>query len=160
MSVITGNFGNSLCSPFRFAIINFCKPDSLYNHGMKPLMYSEKMALEEKIGWRRTGDDVTYYKTEDTWANQIKELYIHTLGGAKSLFWHCLPKYCVCERIAQHCNELRVYTRLISVEQLISKSSFQKSYQVISIYFSTISKLLVMDAIIHRLTQKSLTEKE
>ncbi|WAR02838.1 CBPC2-like protein [Mya arenaria] len=46
---------------YRFTIINFMKPDSLYNYGMKPVQYSEKDALK-KIGWRRHGVGIKYYK--------------------------------------------------------------------------------------------------
>lgn len=46
---------------YRFNIINLLKPDSLYNHGMQPLMYSEKDAATKGIGWQRAGRDVCYY---------------------------------------------------------------------------------------------------
>mmetsp|Transcript_13696 Transcript_13696/g.13414 ORF Transcript_13696/g.13414 Transcript_13696/m.13414 type:complete len:166 (-) Transcript_13696:466-963(-) len=47
---------------YRFNIINLLKPDSLYNHGMRPLMYSQ---IEEKLqgkGWFRAGSDICYYQ--------------------------------------------------------------------------------------------------
>ncbi|XP_041367885.1 cytosolic carboxypeptidase 2-like [Gigantopelta aegis] len=47
---------------YRFSIVNFIKSDSLYNCGMKPVMYSEKDALQKKIGWVRTGFDIKYYR--------------------------------------------------------------------------------------------------
>ncbi|KAM5170386.1 cytosolic carboxypeptidase 3 [Mantella aurantiaca] len=47
---------------YRFTIINFMKPSSLYNHGMRPLMYSETEATTRQIGWHRIGDEVKYYK--------------------------------------------------------------------------------------------------
>ncbi|XP_071100297.1 cytosolic carboxypeptidase 2-like isoform X3 [Haliotis cracherodii] len=47
---------------YRFTIVNFMKPDSLYNYGMKPLMYSEKDALQRKVGWVRSGMDIKYYR--------------------------------------------------------------------------------------------------
>jgi hypothetical protein len=37
------------------------KPDSLYNHGMRPLMYSEIEAKKYSKGWYRAGKDVCYY---------------------------------------------------------------------------------------------------
>lgn len=46
---------------YRFNIINMMKPDSLYNSGMKPLIYSEKQAKLKKIGWYRDGYDICYY---------------------------------------------------------------------------------------------------
>ncbi|XP_075066532.1 cytosolic carboxypeptidase 3 isoform X2 [Mixophyes fleayi] len=48
--------------PYRFTIINFMKPTSLYNHGMRPLMYSEIEANGREIGWHRIGDEIKYYK--------------------------------------------------------------------------------------------------
>ncbi|CAL1533712.1 unnamed protein product [Lymnaea stagnalis] len=47
---------------YRFTICNFIKSDSLYNDGMKPVMYSEKEAELHKIGWVRAGSDIKYYK--------------------------------------------------------------------------------------------------
>ena len=43
---------------YRFNIINLMKPDSLYNHGMCPLMYSETEAKKYGKGWQRHGNDV------------------------------------------------------------------------------------------------------
>ena len=37
---------------------------SLYNEGMKPLMYSLKDASEKNIGWIRTGSNIKYYKND------------------------------------------------------------------------------------------------
>ena len=47
---------------YRFNIINLLKPDSLYNHGMRPLMYSEIEAKKYGKGWVRAGRDVCYYQ--------------------------------------------------------------------------------------------------
>jgi hypothetical protein len=38
------------------------KPDSLYNEGMRPLMYSKKEAETTRIGWVRNGSEVCYYQ--------------------------------------------------------------------------------------------------
>lgn len=40
---------------------HFIKPDSLYNQGMKPLIYSTRKAEMEGIGWYRGGEDICYY---------------------------------------------------------------------------------------------------
>lgn len=47
---------------YRFTICNFLKNDSLYNSGMKPVMYSELDAKNKGIGWRRWGKDIKYYR--------------------------------------------------------------------------------------------------
>ena len=43
-------------------MLNLCKPDSLYNEGMKILVYSEKMAALKDIGWHRGGTKISYYQ--------------------------------------------------------------------------------------------------
>ncbi|XP_072107473.1 cytosolic carboxypeptidase 3-like [Mobula birostris] len=49
--------------PYRFTIVNLTKPTSLYNRGMKPLMYSSRDASEGRLGWRRVGTHIRYYKS-------------------------------------------------------------------------------------------------
>ena len=46
---------------YRFNIINLIKPDSLYNSGMRPLMYSMQAAKKTGKGWVRCGNDICYY---------------------------------------------------------------------------------------------------
>ncbi|CAN0064981.1 unnamed protein product [Bubo scandiacus] len=48
--------------PYRFTIVNFTKHNSLYKCGLRPLLYSETDAKKYKVGWRRTGDEIKYYK--------------------------------------------------------------------------------------------------
>lgn len=45
-----------------FNIINMVKPNSLYNFGMKPCVYSEKNARIKHVGWVRSGQDICYYQ--------------------------------------------------------------------------------------------------
>jgi hypothetical protein len=50
---------------YRINIINMIKPDSLYNFGMKPLMYSvtdAKKSGKGGKGWVRCGTDICYYQ--------------------------------------------------------------------------------------------------
>ncbi|CAB3370016.1 Hypothetical predicted protein [Cloeon dipterum] len=49
---------------YRLSIVNLMKQDSLYLHGMRPLMYSSKKAEMKKIGWHRVGDNITYFKND------------------------------------------------------------------------------------------------
>ena len=42
----------------------FCQPGSLYNDGMRPLMYSESDAEDKGIGWVRTGTKIKYYRND------------------------------------------------------------------------------------------------
>ena len=46
---------------YKFSIINYVKPESLYNEGMKMLMYSKKESDENGIGWFRGGKDILYF---------------------------------------------------------------------------------------------------
>ncbi|NXY84212.1 CBPC3 carboxypeptidase, partial [Alcedo cyanopectus] len=47
---------------YRFTIVNFTKCNSLYQHGLRPLLYSETDAKKHHVGWRRTGDEIKYYR--------------------------------------------------------------------------------------------------
>ena len=38
------------------------KPDSTYNKGMRPLVYSVKEAEKLKIGWQRECFNIAYYQ--------------------------------------------------------------------------------------------------
>jgi cytosolic carboxypeptidase protein 2/3 len=49
---------------YKFNIVNLIKPDSLYNNGMRPLMYSKKTAELKGIGWVRCGNDIRYYQSK------------------------------------------------------------------------------------------------
>jgi hypothetical protein len=45
----------------KFNLINLTKKYSLYKKGMRILVYSEKKAEKEKIGWHRGGENIHYY---------------------------------------------------------------------------------------------------
>ncbi|XP_028264061.1 cytosolic carboxypeptidase 2 [Parambassis ranga] len=47
---------------YRFTIINLMKSSSLYSQGMRPLLYSERAAKENGVGWQRTGSNIRYYR--------------------------------------------------------------------------------------------------
>ncbi|PSN47951.1 hypothetical protein C0J52_10322 [Blattella germanica] len=49
---------------YRFSLVNMCKAESLYSVGMRPLLYSTKDAQLKGIGWRRCGDNISYYRNE------------------------------------------------------------------------------------------------
>lgn len=46
----------------KFNMLNLSKPDSLYNHGMKVLCFSESKKINEYTEWYRDGTDIAYYK--------------------------------------------------------------------------------------------------
>ncbi|CAF2389370.1 unnamed protein product [Rotaria sp. Silwood2] len=67
---------------YRFTIVNFFKPTSLYSSGMKPLMYSVNDAENKGIGWRRWGEEIVYYRNNlPTPDNPSSNMY--------SLTWTC-----------------------------------------------------------------------
>lgn len=39
------------------------KPDSTYNKGMRPLVYSLRDAEENNVGWTRDCQNIAYYQT-------------------------------------------------------------------------------------------------
>ena len=45
---------------YRFSIVNFSKPDSLYNYGMKPVLYSQIEAEKHFVGWSRVGSNIRF----------------------------------------------------------------------------------------------------
>lgn len=47
---------------YKLNIINLVKPDSLYQQGMRPLMYSAREAAASGASWRRAGDSICYYQ--------------------------------------------------------------------------------------------------
>ena len=46
----------------RFNIMNYSKPDSLFNYGMKVSVYSEKKAEKKGVGWYKDCEDIRYYQ--------------------------------------------------------------------------------------------------
>lgn len=67
---------------YRFTIMNFLKSGSLYNEGMKPLMYSEKDARDKSVGWIRVGSNIKYYKNNIKVEENKERCYY-------SLHWTC-----------------------------------------------------------------------
>ncbi|KAJ3050567.1 Cytosolic carboxypeptidase 2 [Rhizophlyctis rosea] len=83
--------------PYYFNIINLMKPDSLYNYGMQPLMYSMHDAELNGIGWQRVGTDISYFRSSEE--SQYAQRALHTLRfcvvfeqpGDTVYFAHCYP---------------------------------------------------------------------
>lgn len=63
---------------YKFNIVNLIKPDSLYNHGMRPLFYSKKTAEQKSIGWHRCGSDIRYYQSKKR--NAVQSIQFYTLS--------------------------------------------------------------------------------
>jgi len=57
-----------------------CKEESLYNEGLKPLLYSTEDARTRSVGWRRCGDNIAYYRNNDSsWVMENFELWVSQL---------------------------------------------------------------------------------
>ncbi|XP_061678357.1 cytosolic carboxypeptidase 2 [Syngnathoides biaculeatus] len=50
---------------YRFTIVNLMKRRSLYSQGMKPLLYSERAAKENAVGWKRSGSNIVYCRSQN-----------------------------------------------------------------------------------------------
>ena len=64
--------------PVKFNILNYNKPDSMFNYGMKVSVYSDRQADSGQVGWHRDCTDIRYFK------NQVRKdfnfvRYYHTL---------------------------------------------------------------------------------
>ncbi|XP_019868764.1 cytosolic carboxypeptidase Nna1 isoform X2 [Aethina tumida] len=64
---------------YRFSIVNFSKENSLYNEGMRPVMYSKRDAQLHSIGWRRCGDNITYYSNDNVSPDDPDQQMTYTL---------------------------------------------------------------------------------
>ena len=66
----------------RFNIVNFTKPDSLFNMGMRPVVYSVQDAQNKNVGWVRSGSDISYYGNSFLRNNSAGEglAYYYTLS--------------------------------------------------------------------------------
>ncbi|XP_007944307.2 cytosolic carboxypeptidase 4 [Orycteropus afer afer] len=69
--------------PYRFNIINCEKPNSQFNYGMQPTMYSVKEALLGRPSWVRTGYEICYYKNH-------YRLSAAAIGGASGKCYYTL----------------------------------------------------------------------
>ncbi|XP_016065049.1 PREDICTED: cytosolic carboxypeptidase 4 [Miniopterus natalensis] len=67
--------------PYRFNIINYEKPNSQFNYGMQPTMYSVKEALLGRPTWVRTGYEICYYK------NHYRESAAVTGGASRKCYY-------------------------------------------------------------------------
>jgi len=59
---------------YKFNIINLLKKDSLYNYGMRPLVYSELQAKQDDKGWFRLGEKIRYIPWNNPTKNSMLSL--------------------------------------------------------------------------------------
>ena len=76
---------------FRFTITNLSKPTSLYNLGLRPLVYSEQKAKDKKIGWHRCGENIKYYRSQrNVFLNYATEKALLHSATSRSILIGCL----------------------------------------------------------------------
>ncbi|XP_062848518.1 cytosolic carboxypeptidase 2 isoform X2 [Trichomycterus rosablanca] len=80
---------------YRFTIINLMKSSSLYEAGMRPLLYSELGTWYKGEGWHRAGNNIRYYRNQsDIEGNALYSL-TWTLqfpyDNDTCYFAHCYP---------------------------------------------------------------------
>lgn len=59
----------------KFNILNFTKKNSLFNYGMKLLVYSEKENTISGTGWSREGESISYFQNGIKRGNGLKSYY-------------------------------------------------------------------------------------
>ncbi|CAH1124535.1 unnamed protein product [Ceutorhynchus assimilis] len=64
---------------YRFSITNCSKESSLYNEGMRPLMYSKKDSQLHSIGWKRCGQNITYFCNDNVTSEDPDQPQTYTL---------------------------------------------------------------------------------
>nr|XP_060611864.1 cytosolic carboxypeptidase 4 [Anolis sagrei ordinatus] len=104
-------------TPYRFNIINCDKPNSQFNFGMQPVMYSVKEALQGRPHWIRVGYDICYYKRNITRARsstacfaclipyEVRTLSLHVPSSKRGFIRrdvHCTSHLDLLEQTTNH----------------------------------------------------------
>uniref|UniRef100_A0A3Q1FMY4 Cytosolic carboxypeptidase 2 n=1 Tax=Acanthochromis polyacanthus TaxID=80966 RepID=A0A3Q1FMY4_9TELE len=108
---------------YRFTIINLMKSSSLYSAGMKPLLYSERAAEENSVGWQRSGSNIRYYRNgcQNTKDNNSDVVALYSLS------WTLQFPYDSDTCFLAHCYPY-TYSRLQSYLRHISSNPAVASY--------------------------------
>jgi cytosolic carboxypeptidase protein 2/3 len=64
---------------YKFNIVNLEKSDSLYNMGLRPLMFSERTFAMQGVGWFRCGHNIAYFSNGIRRLHRSKTSYYQTL---------------------------------------------------------------------------------
>ena len=46
----------------KFNLLNYSKPDSMFNFGMKISVHSYRRSMDEKVGWFKAGENIRYFE--------------------------------------------------------------------------------------------------
>jgi hypothetical protein len=84
--------------PVKFNILNYNKPDSMFNYGMKVSVYSERIAEEKETGWHRACTDISYFKNQvrkdfqfTRYYNTLTFTYEFEYDNDTVFFAYCFP---------------------------------------------------------------------
>lgn len=109
--------------PYKFNIVNCVKPDSLFNAGMLPLVYSTEAARSSTVGWRRRGESVCYYQNR---TRRRGAQYFYTLTFSL-VFAHvadvCYLAYCYPHTLT----DLRLHLRRLQSSAAIARRLRRRS---------------------------------
>jgi hypothetical protein len=81
----------------KFNIVNFSKSGSLFNHGMKVLVYSEAENAATGVGWFRDGEAIRYFNNGIRRSGLTKTYYTLTFAyrfkhsSDQVYFAYCYP---------------------------------------------------------------------
>jgi len=81
--------GTRAGAAYTFNLVNFVKPKSLYNQGLRPLLYSSCAAQVSGVGWRRAGTRVAYFRAGQRHTLTFTVTFDH--DNDKCFFAHCYP---------------------------------------------------------------------
>ncbi|XP_036007743.1 cytosolic carboxypeptidase 2 [Fundulus heteroclitus] len=109
---------------YRFTITNLMKRSSLYSQGMRPLLYSERAAERDGVGWQRAGSNIRYYRN---CSQNTKESNDATDTNLYSLTWTLQFPYDSDTCYLAHCYPY-TYSRLQRYLKQISSNPAVASY--------------------------------
>ena len=101
---------------YRFSIVNFSKPDSLYNYGMKPVLYSQIEAERHFVGWSRVGSNIRYVILK----------HLHRLDFTVKIILSILWDFLWPEKLTQKKAEQNFHSRIIksSLKNQVRQTGF------------------------------------
>jgi murein tripeptide amidase MpaA len=112
---------------YTFRINNLLKPDSLYNSGMQPVVYSKVREARDCVGWLRGGSHTRYYKNSVRVPFAKNERYFSTLtwkhvcdeDSDTVYFAHCYPyTYTDLQTYLTHMSQDRVRSAICRQREL------------------------------------------
>lgn len=76
---------NRKVGSFKFNIVNLIKPDSLYNEGMQPVVWSKTQNWTKGTEWFRSGYNISYFQNESQRHTTDRHGKKHVIGKFATL---------------------------------------------------------------------------